>query len=177
MQPDPDKIAKYMEWATPHAPFRCSRHSYFALAVRGDAVLFPSYNGAPRGSVNCDEIGLCNKDLFDIPSAGKKGAISTGDQYCPAVHAEENVICAAARLGVALEGSVLIVNGRDPDGSTPYCVPCFGCAKLIRAVGFSYVAYNTSDKIIIVKPKDLEIITRIHSDIIELDHPWSGKEW
>jgi dCMP deaminase len=165
--PNPGQVRKYMAWTTPRAPFRCLRHSYFAAVVKRDAFLLPSYNGAPRGSVNCDALGVCNKQLFRVPIGGH-GVPHTGDEYCPAIHAEANVVCAAARLGIALEGADLYVNGLDPDGTVPDCRPCVSCAKLLRGVGFRLVVFNSPTGITVTTPAGLAVVVAVHEELVQL---------
>ena len=50
---------------------------------------------------------------------------------CVCIHAETNLICAAARLGIATRGLDIWVS----------CQPCLGCFKLIEASGIGMVHY------------------------------------
>ena len=68
----------------------CLRRKYGAIIVKNDEILSTGYNGAPRGRVNCSELGYCNREQLRIPS---------GQRYelCRSVHAEANAIISAAR--------------------------------------------------------------------------------
>ena len=95
----------------------CRRHHVGAVIVRDKRVLTTGYNGAPKGAVDCLELG-CLRDQKNIPSG-------TRQEVCRAIHAEQNAIIQAGLHGVS------IVN------STIYCThsPCFICAKMIVNAG------------------------------------------
>ena len=40
----------------------CLRRKYGAIIVKNDEILSTGYNGAPRGRVNCSELGYCNRE-------------------------------------------------------------------------------------------------------------------
>lgn len=81
----------------------CLRRRVGAILVKNDVILATGYNGPPRKTVNCDEIG-CLKDLANAPH---------GEAWdlCPAVHAEENCITNAARQGTSVLGATLYISG------------------------------------------------------------------
>ena len=68
----------------------CLRRKYGAIIVRSDEIVATGYNGAPRGRVNCCELGRCVREELAIPR---------GERYelCRSVHAEANAIISAAR--------------------------------------------------------------------------------
>ena len=82
----------------------CLRRKYGAIIVKNDEILSTGYNGAPRGRVNCSELGYCNREQLNIPS---------GQRYelCRSVHAEANAIISASRRDMV--GSTLYLVGRD----------------------------------------------------------------
>ena len=82
----------------------CLRRKYGAIIVKNDEILSTGYNGAPRGRVNCSELGYCNREQLRIPS---------GQRYelCRSVHAEANAIISAARRDMI--GGTLYLVGRD----------------------------------------------------------------
>ena len=84
------------------------------------------YNGAPSGVKTCVERGECLRKKLGIPSG-------TRHEMCYAVHAEQNAIIQAAKLGVNI------------DGSTLYCThqPCILCAKMIVNAGIVRVVYHS----------------------------------
>lgn len=96
-----------------------------AVIVRDKRILSTGYNGAPEGVQSCKEKGECIR---------LKMCIESGQQLekCYSVHAEQNAIVNAARLGVSLEGATL------------YCThqPCVICAKLMVNAGIKRVVYK-----------------------------------
>ena len=55
----------------------CLRRKYGAIIVKNDEILSTGYNGAPRGRVNCSELGYCNREQLNIPSAMSCAAACT----------------------------------------------------------------------------------------------------
>ena len=82
-------------------------------------------NVAPAGVKSCVERGECMRRRLNIPSG-------TRHELCYAIHAEQNAIIQAAKLGVSIEGATL------------YCThqPCVICAKMIVNSGISRVVYG-----------------------------------
>ena len=97
-----------------------------AVIVRDKRVMTTGYNGAPAGVSTCVERGECLRKKLGIPSG-------TRHEMCYAVHAEQNAIIQAAKLGVNI------------DGSTLYCThqPCILCAKMIVNAGVVRVVYHS----------------------------------
>ena len=83
------------------------------------------YNGAPAGLKTCRERGECMRRKLNIESG-------TRAELCYAIHAEQNAILQAAKLGISI------------DGATLYCThqPCSVCAKMIVNVGIKRVVYE-----------------------------------
>lgn len=96
-----------------------------AIVVMNKRILTTGYNGAPSGFPSCVERGECLRREQDIPSGTKQ-------EFCYAIHAEQNAIVQAAKLGVSI------------DGATLYCThqPCSICAKLIINSGIVRVVYK-----------------------------------
>ena len=97
-----------------------------AVIVKDKRVMTTGYNGAPAGVKTCVERGECLRKKLGIPSG-------TRHEMCYAVHAEQNAIIQAAKLGVNI------------DGSTLYCThqPCILCAKMIVNAGIVRVVYHS----------------------------------
>ena len=97
-----------------------------AVIVKDKRVMTTGYNGAPAGVSTCVEHGECLRKKLGIPSG-------TRHEMCYAVHAEQNAIIQAAKLGVNI------------DGSTLYCThqPCILCAKMIVNAGIVRVVYHS----------------------------------
>ena len=55
----------------------CLRRKYGAIIVKNDEILSTGYNGAPRGRVNCSELGYCNREQLRIPSGKVLGSTSS----------------------------------------------------------------------------------------------------
>ncbi len=96
-----------------------------AVIVKNNRILTTGYNGAPQNIKSCVEKGECMRDKLGIASGTKH-------ELCYAVHAEQNAIVQAAKLGLAI------------DGATLYCThqPCVICAKLIINSGISRIVYQ-----------------------------------
>lgn len=96
-----------------------------AVIVKNNRILTTGYNGAPQNIKSCVEKGECMRDTLCIASGTKH-------ELCYAVHAEQNAIVQAAKLGLAI------------DGATLYCThqPCVICAKLIINSGISRIVYQ-----------------------------------
>jgi len=100
----------------------CDRGRSGCVIARDKQILVTGYVGSPRGLPHCDEVGHLMKKVQH-----EDGRIS---QHCMrTVHAEQNAICQAARLGIPLEGATL------------YCrmTPCRTCAMLIINCGIKRV--------------------------------------
>ena len=96
-----------------------------AVIVRNKRIITTGYNGAPAGVKSCVERGECLRRKLNIPSG-------TQHELCYAIHAEQNAIIQAAKLGISIEGATL------------YCThqPCVICAKMIVNSGISRVIYG-----------------------------------
>lgn len=108
----------------------CLHRQYGAVIVNNDEILATGYNGAPRGEINCCDIGTCYRDTHDAPRDSK--ASVHGNQYgsCVAVHAEQNAIISAARKD--MRGATLYLASLDPK-ITP--TPCNFCDRMIKNAG------------------------------------------
>lgn len=101
-----------------------SRH-VGAVIVKDKRIMTTGYNGAPAGVVSCVEKSECLRKKLNIESG-------TRHEICYAVHAEQNAISQAAKLGINVSGATL------------YCThqPCVICAKMIINSGISKVIYK-----------------------------------
>jgi len=100
----------------------CDRGRSGCVIVRDKQLLATGYVGSPVGQPHCDEVGHEFHRVIH-----EDGHISS---HCiRTTHAEQNAICQAAKLGIAL------------DGATLYCkmTPCYVCAKMIINVGIRRV--------------------------------------
>ncbi len=103
----------------------CLRRSVGAIVVKNKRILTTGYNGPPEGLKHCDELGGCLRDKLKIPS-GERMELSR------AVHAEQNAIIQAAKLGISIEGGEMYVTTH----------PCFICAKMIINAGIKRIVYK-----------------------------------
>ena len=104
--------------------FKTDRH-VGAVIVKDKRILTTGYNGASSGILSCVEKGECLRVKLGIESG-------TRHELCYAVHAEQNAIIQAAKLGISV------------DGATLYCThqPCVICAKMIINAGIKRVVYK-----------------------------------
>lgn len=96
----------------------CDRGMSGCVIAKDKQILVTGYVGSPVGMPHCDEVGHKMSTMVD--SHGKK------TQHCiRTTHAEQNAICQAAKLGIAINGAAI------------YCkmTPCFTCAKMIINAG------------------------------------------
>jgi len=96
----------------------CDRGRSGCVIVREKQILVTGYVGSPRGLPHCDDVGHQLKQVVHEDGHSTTHCVRT-------VHAEQNAITQAARLGIPLEGSTL------------YCrmTPCRTCAMLIINCG------------------------------------------
>lgn len=96
----------------------CDRGRSGCVIARDRQILVTGYVGSPRGLPHCDDVGHLMKQVHHEDGRVSQNCMRT-------VHAEQNAICQAARLGISLEGATL------------YCrmTPCRTCAMLIINCG------------------------------------------
>ena len=96
-----------------------------AVIERDKRILTTGYNGAPQGIKPCVERGECLRRKLGIPSG-------TRAEVCYAVHAEQNALIQAARMGVSVYGATMYVTYS----------PCIICARLLINAGIVRVIYR-----------------------------------
>jgi dCMP deaminase len=101
----------------------CLRRQVGAVLVRDKRLLSTGYNGAPRGTAHCLDVG-CLRDQLGVPSGERH-------ELCRAIHAEQNAIIQAAVHGVAIEGATLYCTHR----------PCILCAKMLINCGVKEIHF------------------------------------
>ncbi|MFH1780237.1 MAG: cytidine/deoxycytidylate deaminase family protein [Candidatus Micrarchaeota archaeon] len=102
----------------------CRRHNIAAILVKDKRIIATGYNGAPRGTKDCLELG-CLRDELKIPSG-------TRHEVCRAVHAEQNAIIQCSIYGVSCEGTTMYTNSS----------PCRICAKMIAQAGIKRLVFD-----------------------------------
>ena len=103
----------------------CLRRVYGAIIVKNDEIISTGYNGAPAGVKSCVERGECLRRKLGIPSG-------TRAEVCYAVHAEQNALIQAARMGVSVYGATMYVTYS----------PCIICTRLLINAGIVRVIYR-----------------------------------
>jgi dCMP deaminase len=96
----------------------CNRGRSGCVIARDRTLLVTGYVGSPAGFPHCDDVGHQIKQVRHEDGSITEHCVRT-------VHAEQNAICQAARLGVSLQGATL------------YCrmTPCRVCAMLLINCG------------------------------------------
>ena len=96
-----------------------------AIIVKNKRVIATGYNGAPQGITSCVDKHECMRQKIGVPSG-------TRQELCYAVHAEQNAVTQAARMGINISGATL------------YCThqPCIICTKIIINAGIKRVVYK-----------------------------------
>lgn len=116
----------------------CLRRRYGAVIVKNDEIIATGYNGSPRGSTNCCDIGYCYRELNKIPH---------GEQYekCVSVHAEMNAIISAKRTDIM--GAKLYLYCFDTVLNMELInpIPCEMCKRLISNSGISAIVTKQSN--------------------------------
>lgn len=100
----------------------CDRGRSGCVIARDRQILVTGYVGSPKGLPHCDDVGHQMKKVLHEDGQSTRHCVRT-------VHAEQNAICQAARLGIGIEGATL------------YCrmTPCRVCAMLIINCGIKRV--------------------------------------
>ena len=100
----------------------CDRGKSGCVIVRNKQILVTGYVGSPAGLDHCDEVGHQFKKMLNEDGSVSEHCVRT-------VHAEQNAICQAAKLGVSI------------DGATVYCrmTPCRVCAMLLINCGIKRI--------------------------------------
>ncbi len=100
----------------------CDRGRSGCVIVRDRRILVTGYVGSPTGLPHCDEVGHELHRIINFDNSESEHCVRT-------VHAEQNAIAQAAKLGVSVDGGVL------------YChmTPCYVCAKILINAGIKKV--------------------------------------
>ena len=130
------------EWSS---CFQKNRH-VGAVVVKDKRILTTGYNGAPSGIESCAERGECLRRVRNIASG-------TMQEVCYAVHAEQNAIIQAAKLGISLEGATMYVTHQ----------PCVICTRMILNSGIKKVIYKNGYP----DPFALELFEKSNVEIIK----------
>ena len=103
----------------------CLRRQVGAVIVKDNRIITTGYNGAPSHLKHCTELGGCQRQRLGIPSGQRH-------ELCRALHAEQNAMLQAAKLGNTTEGATVYVNIQ----------PCVMCATMLINAGIVRVVYK-----------------------------------
>lgn len=101
------------------------RRKVGAVIVRDNKVLSKGYNASPNGVKSCIECGGCMRQKNNIPSG-------TRQEFCKAVHAEQNAIINACLNETSIKGATLYV--------TTY--PCSICTRMLINCMLEKIVYQ-----------------------------------
>ncbi len=104
----------------------CDRGRTGCVIVRDRQILVTGYPGSPKGFAHCDEAGHLMKQVVHGDGRTTSHCVRT-------IHAEQNAICQAAKLGVSLNGGTVYVT----------MTPCRTCAMLLISCGIASVICKT----------------------------------
>jgi len=123
----PDNDTYFMEMAhLISTRSTCVRRQVGAVIVKDKRVLTTGYNGSPKGTMHCEELG-CLRVQKNIPSG-------TMHELCRGVHAEQNAVIQAAYFGISIAGGTIY--------TTTY--PCSMCSKILINAGIKELVYSDS---------------------------------
>jgi dCMP deaminase len=100
----------------------CDRFRGGCVITRNKRIIATGYAGSPVGLPHCDDAGHEMHTITHENGEQSRHCIRT-------THAEQNAICEAARMGIALDGGCLYVQ----------MAPCYTCAKMIINAGIKKV--------------------------------------
>ena len=101
----------------------CLRRRVGAVIVRDKHVISTGYNGSPRGTEHCEELGGIRQQM-NIPSG-------TRPELCRGDHVEHNALTQAAYFGTSVANATIYTT----------TFPCSMCAKILINAGITEVVY------------------------------------
>ena len=112
---------------------KCLRKNYGCIIVKHDEIISTGYSGAPRGRMNCIDLGYCTKKKIypDVRHGGYDA--------CRSVHAEQNAIISAARKDMIGSSLYLVGKRKDTEEYEQGSMCCQMCRKLIINSGIKEV--------------------------------------
>ncbi|MBP5413455.1 MAG: cytidine/deoxycytidylate deaminase family protein [Bacteroidales bacterium] len=135
----------------------CDRGRSGCVIARDKQLLVTGYVGSPNGLPHCDDVGHQMRKIIHEDGSITNHCVRT-------VHAEQNAICQAAKLGISLQGSTL------------YCrmTPCRTCAMLIINCGIKRVVcekkyHDGAESEAMFKQAGVELVF-IHDEILKYDN-------
>lgn len=128
----------------------CNRGKSGCVIVRDRRILVTGYVGSPVGMPHCDEY---DHELHKVINEDGKESV-----HCiRTVHAEQNAIAQAAKMGIAINESTL------------YChmTPCYICAKILVNSGIRRVVANKDYH---ASKKSKELFDRANIELVILNN-------
>ncbi len=126
----------------------CLRRNMGAVIVKNDGIISTGYAGAPRGRVNCSDIGICRRDALKIPR---------GQRYeiCRSVHAEMNAIIEAPREEM-IGATIYLVGKEACDNSYVKDLSCCNmCRRCVINAGIkTVIVRDTRDEFRVIDVND-----------------------
>jgi dCMP deaminase len=110
----------------------CLRRQFGAVIVKSKQIVSTGYCGAPRGTVNCSDVGFCLRNEL----GAKKGEHY---EWCRSVHGEANAIIHASRFDM-IGATLYLVGLETPTGEiVADAEPCRMCKRMIINAGIEHV--------------------------------------
>ena len=104
----------------------CRGQKVGAIVVVDNRIVSTGYNGTTTKMQNCSDGGC-----YRCANRDRKYESGTAYDICICVHAEQNVILAAAKFGISVQGGTVYSTTQ----------PCFGCLKEMLQAGIVSVNY------------------------------------
>lgn len=146
-----DKINYYLDIAEAvSGRGTCLRKNFGCIIVKNDEIISTGYTGAPRGRVNCIDLGYCTKkEKFPDIHHG-------GYDACRSVHAEQNAMLSAPRKDMIGATMYLVGKRVDTGEYEPGANSCQMCRKMIINAGIKEVIIRgaTKDEYLVVDVED-----------------------
>lgn len=126
---------------------KCLNRQIGGVLVRDQRIIATGYNGPPTGIPHCSTRPATHEEyaarLGDVEWTGTvcpRRVIGQGHgegrEWCPAIHAEANIIINAARMGVATAGATIYLS----------CgTPCKNCLGVLINAGIAEVVVTSFD--------------------------------
>ncbi|MFO7990822.1 MAG: dCMP deaminase family protein [Thermoplasmata archaeon] len=102
----------------------CLRRKVGAVIVKEKQVISTGYNGAPKNSPHCAEVG-CRREKMKV----KPG---TRHELCRGVHAEQNAVIQAAVFGASVKDGEIYTTHH----------PCVLCVKILINADIKKIVYK-----------------------------------
>lgn len=115
----------------------CLRRNYGSVIVKDDHIVSTGYNGAPRGRVNCCDLGKCWRKSHNVPQYADYSK-------CRSCHAEMNAIINASPE--EMNDATLYLVGRNyDDGTFTDADCCTLCKRMVINAGIKMVIVRLAD--------------------------------